>query len=485
MDNKQDEIVIFPFDSLSVPLRHGLQLMMNEGLKLPKPALTRGKPGSPDSVNIAYYGTVIKVGDVYRMWYLGGGDLDEGEPVSWYRAYKMRVCYAESPDGIIWEKPSLGLVDYGGSKENNLVKLECEHQVFACVVLYEPDDPDHSKRYKMSYEVIPGALHYVAFSHDGYVWENSSKNPVNKVQFEQSGLTKVGGLYCLTGQSTGIRRLTTLLSYDFENWNDAYCVGFKRDDYSKTALVPQNDTAHGKNSGEQVHLGASLWLRRGIILGFYGQWHGPDYFNGDRRGLNMDIGLVYTHDGLNYNEPLPDFRIVSATELAWPELMPGPRITQGQGFENIGDKTYFWFGIWGPGGGNCIRTAVWDKDRLGCLYPLTSKRQLGEGQVVVSGLEPHFITTPFDNTDIEGRLYINASGITENSYVVVEILNENFTPINGFYGDDCIPIKSSDFHKKIEWKNTDLSQLKNRFRIKVIYKGIRLEDAQVYALYLI
>ena len=33
----------------------------------------------------------------------------------------IRVCYAESKDGINWVKPRLGLREYAGSKENNII----------------------------------------------------------------------------------------------------------------------------------------------------------------------------------------------------------------------------------------------------------------------------------------------------------------------------------------------------------------------------
>jgi hypothetical protein len=32
-----------------------------------------------------------------------------------------RICYATSSDGISWTKPSLGIVDYGGNTNNNIV----------------------------------------------------------------------------------------------------------------------------------------------------------------------------------------------------------------------------------------------------------------------------------------------------------------------------------------------------------------------------
>ena len=33
---------------------------------------------------------------------------------------EMGVCYATSKDGLIWDKPELGLVEFEGSKKNNM-----------------------------------------------------------------------------------------------------------------------------------------------------------------------------------------------------------------------------------------------------------------------------------------------------------------------------------------------------------------------------
>ena len=50
-----------------------------------------------------------------------------------------------------------------------------------------------------------------------------------------------------------------------------------------------------------------------------------------------------SHDAIHFKEPVPDFKIVpSYEEPDWAE----PRLIQGQGFENIGDRTFFWYGIW-------------------------------------------------------------------------------------------------------------------------------------------
>jgi hypothetical protein len=53
------------------------------------------------------------VGDRYRLYYRcqpPGGSEDGDE--------HQVTCYAESPDGVTWTKPNLGLFEFQGSKEN-------------------------------------------------------------------------------------------------------------------------------------------------------------------------------------------------------------------------------------------------------------------------------------------------------------------------------------------------------------------------------
>ena len=56
--------------------------------------------------------SVIKDGDLYRMFYRGAAGDDPEEDV---------VCMAESKDGKAWTKPKLGLFEVHGTRENNVV----------------------------------------------------------------------------------------------------------------------------------------------------------------------------------------------------------------------------------------------------------------------------------------------------------------------------------------------------------------------------
>ena len=58
--------------------------------------------------------TIVKDDGFYRMYY-EGWSLPDPEKAG------ISVCYAESRDGLHWEKPDLGLVEFRGSKHNNIV----------------------------------------------------------------------------------------------------------------------------------------------------------------------------------------------------------------------------------------------------------------------------------------------------------------------------------------------------------------------------
>src|SRR5256885_15150871 len=83
--------------------------------------------------------------------------------------------------------------------------------------------------------------------------------------------------------------------------------------------------------------------------------------------MKMNLGLIVSHDGTHFTEPVPDFKMISSKEENWAldNMGSSPRLAQGQGFVNHGDKTITYFGHWGKDGNKEIRAAVWDRDRLG------------------------------------------------------------------------------------------------------------------------
>ncbi len=89
------------------------------------------------------YGSVIRDGDKFKMWYKSG----------------MSVGYAESADGIRWDKPRLDLTLMDGERSNILFKKKSKtegpedfpvfYELFG--VHRDDRDPDPARRYKMGF----------------------------------------------------------------------------------------------------------------------------------------------------------------------------------------------------------------------------------------------------------------------------------------------------------------------------------------------
>jgi hypothetical protein len=133
---------------------------------------------------------------------------------------EMGICYATSKDGIKWDKPNLGLIEYNGSKQNNIV-WRGPHGAGIFKDLHE-NDPD--RRFKM---IIQGLA--VSYSADGIHWTDKVK--VKGVSV--AGDTHNNALWAPTlnkyvgitrtwikkeGRIKREREVARIESDDFENW---------------------------------------------------------------------------------------------------------------------------------------------------------------------------------------------------------------------------------------------------------------------------
>lgn len=469
LNQNLEEITLFAFDSHAFPFQTGLRLKMRSyptrlDARL-EPVVPLGAPGAPDSGSIAYYGTVIKVDGEYWMWYLGNDDAP-----GWYQ----RLCLAKSRDGLMWEKPNLGVYEHNGSKNNNVCDFPLDGHIQACVVFYDPEDPDASKRFKLSFESPKyNKCMCVAFSPDGVHWTEYEHNPVGKVFFEQSGGIKRDGVYYVNGQGhtgqyspKGARSLVTYCSTDFIHWTQAGCLGFSRDP------LPPRPTFYGGVNGPQVHLGAGLWNRGNVVVGFYGMWEGHP--SNDRNLVCMHLGLVITHDLLHFAEPVPDFPVVVAGEQKNNTRAAGhhPALMQGQGCENIGEETIFWYGLWPEMDSNGVRAASWPRDRIGHLEAF-----------VKPGQDAFTMTDRLHLTGKPARVSLNIDGLSEYSAIRVSVLDEHFNPLPGYTAADCVQIVENGFKAPVRWGNKRTVQADRPVRLRIDFEGIRPEDLRLYAVY--
>ena len=169
----------------------------------------------------AYY-TLFQDGDLFRMYYRGSHH-DEKTKRS---AHREVTCYAESKDGIHWTKPKLGLFEFNGSKDNNIVWDGPGTHNFTPFKDANPNAPKNS-RYKAlgaGYGKYKRGL-WAFQSADGIHWKVMKDGPViTKGAFDSQNLafwdshTKIYREFHRTFR--GVRDIQTGTSKDFLHWTD-------------------------------------------------------------------------------------------------------------------------------------------------------------------------------------------------------------------------------------------------------------------------
>ena len=88
------------------------------------------------------------------------------------------ILYATSKDGVHWEKPKLGLVEFGGNKRNNIVVRGPS----GAGVYKDPHEKNPARRYKAFYAAQVGYMQLIRFSPDGLNWEPEIRCPEIAIQ---------------------------------------------------------------------------------------------------------------------------------------------------------------------------------------------------------------------------------------------------------------------------------------------------------------
>jgi hypothetical protein len=196
------------------------------------PLMTEDKPWEKRFDNL--YANVIhdKEDKLYKCWYSpfivdnsAKGMTPEQRKTRYRppRGREMGICYAVSKDGIKWEKPELGLVEFEDSKNNNIV-WRGPH---GAGVFKDIHDPDPARRYKT---IFKGNKISVGFSADGIHWGKAILCPEANVAGDTHNnalwaptLGKYVGITRTWGKTFG-RQVARTESSDFLKWTKAKVV---------------------------------------------------------------------------------------------------------------------------------------------------------------------------------------------------------------------------------------------------------------------
>lgn len=147
----------------------------------------------------------------------------------------INLCYAESEDGVHWVKPDLGLVEFNGNKNNNIVKIcgapYLNYVEEGDVVYYDKYTENENERFKTLYTKVSykdGKVTDVSMfsqtSKDGIHWENERYAFKGGDAFATLFYDEDLGKYVATVKSqysNHLARRTLILSEsaDFINWS--------------------------------------------------------------------------------------------------------------------------------------------------------------------------------------------------------------------------------------------------------------------------
>jgi len=207
------------FDDEFIADQRGLRRRMGKPVKdAGNPILGPETPWEGKCVLI--WGSVLwdRQQDLFKMWY-EAYNPPRGLP------WSTILCYAESRDGLSWQRPNLGLYEYDGSRENNLVFVPPSGKGFdAVTVAIDPFDPPEDQRFKMTmFRKGEGEHRHVRFaSADGIHWNELGplRLPVEVGDVCSLMPDAEHGRWNFYYKKSGPRTVCLATSDDFEHWTD-------------------------------------------------------------------------------------------------------------------------------------------------------------------------------------------------------------------------------------------------------------------------
>lgn len=402
----------------------------------------------------------------FKMWYLAGaGMIHKQDKQTFYTGY------AESTDGIHWVKPELDLV-----KGTCLVDTANRD---AATIWLDRKETDANKRYKMfNVERRPTDRRWqfiLKYSPDGVHWSEGVAQSGDLYDRSSVFYNPFRDVWCLSmryGTKVSSRSRSYLEAKDPETAvSMAHRVRKGVPDKNVVFWFTPDDKEPRHPKFPEVNPGIYNFdciPYESIMLGQYAVWQGPENNVCGDLGIQKrnEICLGYSRDGFHFSRPshVP-FMANDTTDGAWNwgnmQSIGGVPLI-------VGDSLYFYCS------GRRLNDIMWDS------YTSTGLAKLRRDGFVSmhAGKEEGTLTT--EPIVFDGKyMFVNADVKGKKSQLLVEILDDNGKPIEGFTKADCLGLKKTDSTKsKIEWKNNkDLASLANKpVRIKFY-----LKDGDLYS----
>ncbi len=366
----------------------------------------------------------------FRMWY------ECYDVEGWPTTDDTSFCYAESADGIHWNKPSLGLFSYHGSTDNNILFRQigpegAHSRVHGAGVFKDPKAPPEARYKTVSQGIFTGfePIYQVAgmYSPDGLQWTRLSK-PICDVfaDSQYSAFWDEGiGQYTLFGRASGHgRAIGRAISPVFDH-------------FPPLALVLQTDGQDPPGSDLYNPAAFKYPNADGVYLMFPSLYrHTTD---------TLDIHLAVSRDGIHWSWPERGAPFVA---LGAAGTFDSGSLYLAQGMVRAGNE------LWQYYSGSPLKHNDTELDALARpenrrIYSRVVSRLDGFVSANAGKKEGNFTTPPltFHGT----RLQINAKTGAAGE-IRVGMLDAENKPLAGYAVEDCAAIIGDHIETTVAWK---------------------------------
>lgn len=390
------------------------------------------------------YGTVMWDEGKLRLWYhhAGGG--------------RYWNSYAESTDGITWIKPNLGLLEYKGSKEDNLVITRTQNpnektpkdlgQCHNPSVILQPWNPDPQRRYALYCFAYDYYVTRVAFSPDGLHWKFTPETA-------GKGLFGSGDVVNFFHDPYKNRYVATCKSANRRGRAAGVAISSDGLKWTKPVEGPVFVADDLDPDATQIY-GMPVFPYQGLYIGqpwiYNARWFKYGKYTDQRLSesekdspCTMDVQIAWSWDMINWTRP-PD-RACFIPRGARGEF-DSDMIYTARAPVQIGDNLYFYYG--GMNGAHNARD--WN-----AAIGLAILRLDGFCSMHAGDQEGWLISRREELKKPE--VTINAR-TGQGGCIVAEILNQNSCVMQGFSREDCIPFEGDAVRHIMKWKKTEFDE---------------------------
>ncbi|HRO46527.1 hypothetical protein [Agriterribacter sp.] len=408
--------------------------------------------------NFSAYNTIIKDGDLYRLYYRGireaGSDGNDSEV----------TCYAESRDGINWIKPDLDIYTIGGTKKNNVILAHAAPVTHNLSPFLDKNpNAKASQRFKALGGTSPGGLKaYV--SADGIHWNLlQDKSVITEGHFDSQNVAFWSESeskyvsYIRTGAKEGnksYRSVSRATSTDFVNWDKPEPMKFGNVPYDH--LYTQQTSPYYRAPHIYVAIGARFMPGRQVVSDEQAAVLNvnPQYYKDC-----SDAIFMTTRGGNHYDRTFLESFIRPGIGLEnWVSRSNYPALNIVQTGEQ--EMSVYVGESYAQEGAHLKRYSM----RIDGLVSLQAGMK--EGSVITKPFK-------FEGKELEINYSTSAAG-----YVKVELLDVNGKSLPGFSKDDVTEIIGNEIKRVVTWKsNQSLSAISG----KPVKLKFYLKDADLFS----